>query len=57
MEHKGFRCQAGVDTVAYIWCDKLSSDMIVKRRWQAILNLDAQRQVYEVRAFTGLIGP
>jgi len=57
MEHNGFRCQDGVDSVAYVWCDKLSSNAIVQRRWQAVLNLDAQRRISEVRAFTGLIGP
>ena len=59
MESNGFRCRAGADSVAYLWCDKESggAHAIVRRRWQAVLNLDAEQRVFEVRGFTGLIGP
>ena len=53
----GFRCQDGVDSVAYIWCDKESAKPIVKRRWHAIINLNASRSVFAVRGSTGLVGP
>ena len=57
MERNGFQCRTSADSVAYIWCDKMSSRFnVVRRRWQADLNLDRGR-VFEVRAFTGLIGP
>jgi hypothetical protein len=57
MQWNDFRCQEGDDSVASIWCDKLSAKGIVRRRWQAVINLNAQRVVYEVRGSTGLIGP
>ena len=57
MRHNGFKCQDGADSVAYIWCDKLSDKAVVKRRWQAVINLNAQHLVFEVRGSTGLIGP
>lgn len=57
MLRNGFQCQEGADSVAYIWCDKLADKAVVKRRWQAVINLDSQRHVYEVRGSTGLIGP
>jgi len=57
MERNGFQCRAGADSVAYLWCDKMSAKInVVRRRWQAVLNLN-RGQVFEVRAFTGLIGP
>jgi hypothetical protein len=57
MERNGFQCRAGRDSVAYLWCAKMSSTVnVVRRRWQAVLNLD-QGRVFEVRASTGLIGP
>jgi hypothetical protein len=49
--------QEGADSVAYVWCDKLSQKAVVQRRWLAVINLDSQRRVYEVRGSTGLIGP
>ena len=58
MEANGFHCREGADSVAYLWCDKLSAKKaLVQRRWQAVINLNSQRRVYEVRASTGLIGP
>ena len=58
MERNGFQCRAGTDSVAYIWCDKLSAKKApVQRRWQAVINLDEQRRVHALRASTGLIGP
>jgi hypothetical protein len=58
MEQHGFHCRTGVDSVAFLWCDKRSAaDASVMRRWQAVLNLDDARRVFEVRGFTGLIGP
>jgi hypothetical protein len=57
MQRNGFRCQEGVDSVAHVWCDKLSDKTVVQRCWQAVINLDSQRRVYEVRGSTGLIGP
>jgi hypothetical protein len=58
MERNGFRCHEGADSVAYFWCDKLSAKKgPVQRRWQAVINLNGERRVFEVRAFTGLIGP
>jgi hypothetical protein len=57
MQRNGFRCYDGADSVAYIWCDKSSDKAVVKRRWQAVINLDSQRVVYEVRGSTGFIGP
>lgn len=59
MESNGFRCQTGADSVAYLWCDKGSggTHAVVRRRWQAVLNLDVEHRVFEVRGFTGLIGP
>ena len=57
MVRNGFRCQEGADSAAYIWCDKLSNKAVVKRRWQAVISLNSQHVVYEVRASTGLIGP
>jgi hypothetical protein len=59
MERNGFRCRAGADSVAYLWCDKESGGtyVVVRRRWQAVLNLDAEQRVFAARGFTGLIGP
>ena len=58
MEHNGFQCREGADSVAYIWCDKLSVKKApVQRRWQAVMTLDEQRRVHQVRASTGLTGP
>ncbi len=59
MESNGFRCRAGADSAAFLWCDKESGGTyaIVRRRWQAVLNLDAEHRVFEVRGSTGLIGP
>ena len=57
MVRNGFRCQDGVDSVAYIWCDKESGKSIVKRRWQAVINLDPLHSVSAVRGSTGLVGP
>lgn len=58
MERNGFHCRAGADTVAYLWCDKESGGAyaVVRRRWQAVIDLDAQQRVVQVRGFTGLIG-
>jgi hypothetical protein len=59
MERNGFRCQAGADSVAYLWCDKEPGGAtgVVRRRWQAVLNLDGQQRVFALRGSTGLIGP
>lgn len=57
MERNGFRCREGIDSIASLWCDKLSRKAIVQRRWQAVINLDAQRRVHQVHGSTGLIGP
>jgi hypothetical protein len=59
MERNGFRCHTGADSVVYLWCDKYSGGRaaVVRRRWQAVLNLDDGRRVFEARASTGLIGP
>ena len=59
MERNGFRCQAGADSSAYLWCDKESGGKasIVRRRWQAVLSLDKQQRVVALRGSTGLIGP
>jgi hypothetical protein len=58
MERNGFRCREGVDSVPHIWCDKLSAKKApVQRRWQAVITLDQERRVHEVRASTGLVGP
>jgi hypothetical protein len=59
LERNGFHCQAGVDSVASLWCEKESGgrDRIVRRHWQAVLTVDADNRVAEVRASTGLVGP
>jgi hypothetical protein len=57
MRRNRFQCHDGVDTVTYIWCEKLSNKAVVKRRWQAVINLNAHRLVYDVRGSTGLLGP
>lgn len=59
MESNGFHCKLAADGAAYLWCDKESGGTyaIVRRRWQAVLGLDAEQRVSEVRAFTGLVGP
>jgi type II secretory pathway component PulK len=57
MEGNGFSCREGADSVAYLWCDKRSDKAMVQRRWEAVVKLDAQRRVYEVRGSTDLIGP
>jgi ketosteroid isomerase-like protein len=57
MERNGFECHHGVDSVAYLWCDKsTNAGNLVRERWQAVINLD-HGQVYERRAFFGLIAP
>ena len=57
LELNGFHCREGADSVAYLWCDKVSrKKTLVHRRWQAVINLNEKRRVHEVRAFTGLIG-
>jgi hypothetical protein len=57
MEANGFQCRERADSVAYVWCSKTSSPSgVVRRRWSAVLNLD-QNHVFEVRGFTGLVGP
>lgn len=59
LERNGFQCQAGADSVASLWCEKASGGRakIVRRHWQAVLTLDAEHRVAEVRASTGLVGP
>ena len=59
MKRNGFDCQAGADSAAYLWCEKESGGRttIVRRRWRAVLGLDARQRVFVVRASTGLIGP
>ena len=57
MEASNFHCRAGVDSVAYLWCDKVADKAIVQRRWQATVSLDAQQRVREVRGTTDLTGP
>jgi hypothetical protein len=59
LERNGFHCQAGADSAAFLWCEKESGGKatIVRRRWQAVLTLDAQQRVVAVRASTRLIGP
>jgi len=49
----------GADSVAYLWCDEESGGRwtIVRRQWQAVLNLNERQRVFEVRGFPGLIGP
>ena len=55
----GFLCRQGRDSVAYLWCDKQSggTTAVVRRRWQAVLTLDDQGRISDVRGSTGLIGP
>jgi hypothetical protein len=59
MTRNGFHCQLGADSVRYIWCDKWSGGRfsIVRRRWQAVLNVDGRGRIFERRAITGLTGP
>jgi|RhiMethySRZTD1v2_1073278.scaffolds.fasta_scaffold554236_1 hypothetical protein len=59
MTRNGFTCRSGSDTVAHLWCEKQSGGRvaIVRRRWQAALNLDERQRVVAVRGSTGLIGP
>jgi len=56
MRANGFDCQEGADSVVYLWCSKMAAG-IVRRRWQAVINLRSNRTVLEVRASTGLSGP
>lgn len=56
MLRNGFHCENGVDSAAYIWCEKFSDKPLVKRRWQAVIRINSQHLVNEVRATTGLIG-
>jgi|SRR6185312_4436980 len=59
MTRNGFRCTAGADSVRYLWCDKWSGTRLdlVRRRWQAVLNIDAGGRIVERRASTDLTGP
>jgi len=54
MDTNGFHCHEGADSVSYLSCEKLSGKAVVQRRWQAIVNLDAQRRVHDVRGSTAL---
>src|SRR5262245_38838637 len=55
MIRNGFRCSSGADSVRYLWCDKESGPRfaVVRRRWQAILNIDDRGRIYELRGTTG----
>ena len=58
LERNGFRCQAPDSVGAPLWCDKWSRGQfaVVRRRWQAVLELEGER-VVAVKATTGLTGP
>jgi len=59
MLRNGFRCELGADSVRYLWCDKTGGTgfAVVRRRWQAVLNLDTGDRIARVRATTDLTGP
>ena len=59
MLRNGFRCELRTDTVRYLWCNKTGGRRfaVVRRRWQAVLNLDTNDRIARVRATTGLTGP
>jgi hypothetical protein len=59
MLRNGFRCELGADGVRYLWCDKNGGGRfsVVRRRWQAVLNLDTSDRIARVRATTDLTGP
>jgi len=59
MLRNGFRCEAGADSLRYLWCAKQGGGRfdIVRRRWSAVLTLDAGDRVSRLRATTDLIGP
>ena len=55
MQRNGFRCET---SAVSLWCDKESGGRfaIVRRRWQAVLELRAGR-VLAIKGSTGLVGP
>lgn len=57
MLRNGFRCEAGADSVRYLWCDKMGGGRfaIARRRWQAVLSLGDRNRIARVRATTGLV--
>jgi hypothetical protein len=55
MTRSGFACRSGTDSVAHMSCDKESSRRVVRRQWQAVIELDAQQHVIAVRGTTRLI--
>lgn len=59
MLRNGFRCELGADSVRHLWCDKTGGGRfaVVRRRWQAVLNLDTNDRIARVRATTDLTGP
>lgn len=59
MVRNGFRCELGADSVRYLWCDKTRGGRfaVVRRRWQAVLNLDTNDRIARIRATTDLTGP
>jgi len=57
LQRSGFACVQGVDSTAYLWCDKSESSYhVVRRRWRAVMVLDHDSIVTR-RATFGLIGP
>lgn len=54
MESNGFQCREEADSGFHLSCAKLSGKAVVQRRWQAFVDLDARRLVYEVRGSTAL---
>jgi len=54
MDANGFQCREGEDSVSYLSCAKLSGKAVVQRRWEAVVHLDAQRRVNDVRGSTSL---
>jgi len=59
MLRNGFHCELVTDSSRQLWCDKSGGGRfaVVRRRWQAVLNLDAGDRIAHVRATTGLTGP
>ena len=57
MESSGFRCRTRADSGSHLSCDKISGTLMVERRWQAIIDLDAQGRVNQVSGSTALSRP
>ena len=57
LRRSGFECTRGIDSAAYLWCEKSQgASHLVRRSWRAVMVLD-QDSIISRRATFGLIGP